>query len=180
MRRTITLFAAFALVAGLSACTSGSTPEAAAPATQRPTVPVPSSTGPPEPSPATSGLRGFPAETLTCPEQRPAEPEGLPIAITGEVQSYVVCPPYFGDPPVQQGKPRTLTSEAELKALTAALSVPSEIAPPASPTACAAYANLPVLILVKTADGTWTASVPRDGCSHYYPDLLQAIGPSAG
>ena len=180
MRRLTTLLASFALVAGLSACTAGSTPETAAPATQTPTASVPSSTGTPKPSPATSGPRGFPVDALTCPEQRPALPEGLPIAITGEVLSYVVCPPYLGDPPVQQGKPRTLTSEAEIAALTAALSVPTETVPPASPTACAAYANVPVLIRVDTVDGLWTASVPHDGCSHYYPDFLRAIGPTAG
>ncbi|CAB5027592.1 MAG: hypothetical protein F2881_10920 [Actinobacteria bacterium] len=91
-----------------------------------------------------------------------------------------MCPPYFGDPPVQQGKPRTLTSEADIAALTAVLSVAPQVAPPASPTVCTLNANLREHIVVETADGVWTASVPRDGCSHYYPDFLRAIGPTAG
>jgi hypothetical protein len=178
--RVATLVASFALVAGLSACTSGSTPETAAPSANSPSASAPSSTGTPKPSPVTSGLRGFPAGARTCPEQQPAEPEGSPIAITGKVLVYVVCPPYLGDPPVQQGKPRTLTSEAEIAALTAALSVPTETASPGPPTGCRALATLPVLIRVETADGVWTAWVPRDGCANYYPDFLRAIRPTAG
>lgn len=165
MTKASAVLAAVAVVV-LTGCTAGSpteTPKSPAlpPLSQSSTL-------------TSEGLRGWPIDSLECPQDRPVQESEPFKAITGDVTTYVICPPYLGDPPQQQGKAVRTTASDAISALSAALAVPNETAS-GSPQPCALYANLPVYVLVGTSTGTWAAGVPRDECGHYYPDFMEAV-----
>ncbi len=168
----IVLLGGALLVAG---CTSGaSTPIASTRAPEASMTSIrPGESSPP----ATARLRGYTVPSLSCPTIRPTPPASQPVTITGDVVAYRICPPLLGDPPTPRGASTMVTStedHATLDALSAALAVPD--APlNTSQEPCPAYANLPVVIIVETADGYWSAHIPKDQCGHYSDRFVKAL-----
>ena len=64
------------------------------------------------------------------------------------------------------------TGQSQFATLIAALSVPDQ---PPTTGACAAYADLPQVVLAKTAHGVFQVSIPVDACGHYQQRARQAL-----
>jgi hypothetical protein len=133
------------LVIALAACGSSAKPQA---------VPQPR-------------LRGVPVRSFTCPPTTTSAAKATHITA---VQALLLCPL---DQPGPPGKAVTISSrQSQFATLIAALSVPDQ---PPSTGACAAYADLPQVVLAETAHRAFQVSIPVDACGHYQPRARQAL-----
>lgn len=150
----------------LSGCSSTASPPVA-PTTSRPS---PSASAPE--AQGVAGLRGRAVSALDCRTAAalPSIIEQTPIS--GELTRLVICP---SNP---AGKAITLDAStgSALNRLRLALSLPDQLlASTASPIACLAYADAPVIVLAETSTGRWQLYVPTDPCDHYLPAVRSAI-----
>jgi hypothetical protein len=164
-----TTIAIGALVVVLTGCSAGSP---AAPASSASHA-ISSSSDTPGSS---SGLRGYPVASMDCAKY-PTPTSFAAVPITGAVEMVRICPPATKpglNAPAQVDV--TAVSEPEkMQALTAALSESDGPSPSSSPVVCLTYGQMPVELLVKTADGQWSAYLPRDFCGHWLHPLVQAM-----
>jgi hypothetical protein len=74
----------------------------------------------------------------------------------------------------QQGVAETLVpSDALFGRIATAMALPDQKSTPG--TACAAYANLPQIVIGQTSSGAALLHVPTDGCGHYLSQPLTAL-----
>ena len=117
-------------------------------------------------------LRGVAVSSFTCP----ATPEhAAKVTRITAVTALRLCPL---DQPGVPRKTVTITQhQAQFATLVAALSVPDQ---PPTTGACAAYADLPQVVLAQTAQGAFQVSIPVDACNHYQQRARQALQAARG
>jgi len=166
-----------AVVAGLTACTG--TGSVGAPATPAPTPTVRSS---PPPNMSVSSPVGYPTESVKCPHKPTSEPDQTPVAVTGEVRSYLLCPlePGVWGPPFSPSSldPSAPSGGKPFARLDAALRLPDE--PTSGDEGCPTIPQAPRTIFAETTEGSWLVHLPVDGCGIYLPQVVMALHIAVG
>jgi hypothetical protein len=118
-------------------------------------------------------LRGSPTSAFKCPTHFVA-PVAAPKSISMP-QALLLCPL---DMPGQGSSAVMIApNQAAFQPLVDALSQPDQ---PSTGGVCAAYADLPQVLLAKTARGVFQLVIPTDGCRHYERAALDALNRARG
>ncbi len=150
----------------VAAC--GSSTGSGSPTTTTTTTTVPTTTTTVPTTPG--GLRGVAVQALTCPA-RAVTAASKPAPI-GTPRTFLLCALGM---PGQPSKNVTIAAGAPTFApLVSALSA-ADAPAPGPGTVCAAYADLPQVVLARTDAGVYQVSIPVDGCGHYLGSALTAL-----
>ena len=137
-------------------------------------TPSPGASTSTSPSPSDTGLRGMRIESLVCGTSPGSVGSSTAVPVTGTPREYLVCAiPGVSSPSTSPSVRVREGDTAVFTSLTAALSTPD--VPPEPDRVCAAYADMPREVLLRTSDGAWSVHIPSDGCGHYLVPVLAVL-----
>jgi len=139
----------------------------------------PASIGPPQSGPAVGpsspGIRGTQVSTSDCPNTYPTGSRPTPVRVSGTVVQYLICPTVgliglTGDGHSVGPRMVNADNRAIFDTLTQALSSPDVVDPLVS--VCPAKRQLPMVILIRTTAGVYSAHPPVDSCGLYLSAVI--------
>ena len=116
----------------------------------------------------TAVLRGIPVSAFTCPPH-PVSPAASPAPIAMP-ETLLLCP--LNVPGIRSRSVTLVWGQPLFPVLLAALSAPN-----ITPTSgvCAAYADVPQVVLAPVGNKVYQVSIPTDACGHYQRGALDAL-----
>ena len=143
---------------------------------------APASISPPQSGPtvgpSSPGIRGTQVSTSDCPNTYPTGSRPTPVRVSGTVVQYLICPTVGLNGVTGAGHsvgPRVVNADnrAIFDAMTHALSSPDVVDP--SVSVCPAKGQLPIVILIRTTAGVYSAHLPVDSCGLYLSAVIDAF-----